>query len=88
MKENDKVTVKAEENILVYLVYLIGSELPIAAFWDIDLAYQFCHMFTDVAMDKEIRTANIWKVTGPLFRDRTQFLMTITIKNPEDEGLT
>jgi hypothetical protein len=87
VKEQDKVTVSAADDILVYLVYFTDSELPIAVFWDLKLALAFCQYFTYADVDKEIRTARVWDVAGPLFRDRTQFLERITVKNPEDEGL-
>ena len=80
----DKVTVTPAEDILVYLVYFTGSELPTAVFWDYDLAVAFCHYFTQRNVDKEIRTASVWNVAAPLYRNRTQFLQRITIKNPED----
>lgn len=86
--KKQEVTLNDEEDILVYLVYFTDTELPVAMFWDMELAQAFCQYFTHAFTDKEIRTANAWNIVGPLFRDRTQFVTRITTKNPEDEGLT
>jgi hypothetical protein len=88
VKNQDKVIINAEEDTLMYLVFFTGDELPIAMFWDMELAYQFCNLFTHSWMDKEIRSARMWNAVGPLFRDRTQFVARVSIKKLEDEGLT
>ena len=54
-----------------YAVYIYGNELPVAVFCAIELAEWFCE-HSDMSVAKEIRTANFWKASGPLFRDRTQ----------------
>lgn len=88
MKEQDKVTISPADDILIYGVYFIDSELPVAVFWDYQLVLAFCQYFTDGSVDKEIRSARMWDAAGPLFRDRTQFVERITVKNSKDEGLT
>ena len=87
MKEQDKVTVVATDENLYFLVYFCGDELPTAMFDNYENAVEYCRFFTQNWMDKEIRTANLWNMAGPLFRDRTQFYTRMTVKNPEDEGL-
>jgi len=54
-----------------YAVYIHGNELPVAVFCMVELAEWFCEHF-DMSLNKEIRTVDFWKASGPLFRDRTQ----------------